>query len=430
MEAELLREMISDRDARILRIQRKTDELNDREAKLRKIKEDVTTESSSQANVHKQERKALIESYLGMIQKLKEMEINFRQQGQTLHSYASVVQKDRIGDSSYIMRMQAQLCKAMHSMGICDHQLNLLKTHCENLTRYHRDNITKLTEEKTQIELVLMNDLMLFDNERRKIEQNYKKQLDEIRKDREAIERQLEENKDDDDGSDENNDEEVDEEDEDDEEEKQIKEELMNVLQEKNSEIEKLRQESLERQEHIRELEEQLVELGAQVFRSKSLVKPAKDRAGSEEDDEEEEEEDEEEDEDDEEDGVVVLPPRFQNVSTSSAVQNKPSEESTEEEDDDNEEGSDENQMEDDDNEKNQVDENEGEVDSITGKSESNTTEPGEGAERLSHDDIFELREGANKATESHDANFAGDKDDPMESDEEKKESFNESNAH
>ena len=132
MEAELLRDMISDRDARIIRIQRKTDGLNDRESKLQKEKGDISKDSDNQSNTYKLEKKVLTDSYQNMIIKLKDMEINFRQQGQSLHSYASVVQKDRIGDSSYIMRMQAQLCKAMHSMGICDHQIELIRSHCDN----------------------------------------------------------------------------------------------------------------------------------------------------------------------------------------------------------------------------------------------------------------------------------------------------------
>ena len=50
-------------------------------------------------------------------------------------------------DSSYVIRMQAQLCKAMHSMGILEHQLEILNQH-EAL----RSNLEKLNEELRELE--------------------------------------------------------------------------------------------------------------------------------------------------------------------------------------------------------------------------------------------------------------------------------------
>jgi hypothetical protein len=448
MEAELLREMISDRDARILRIRRKTEGLNDRETKLREEMTNISKESEIRCNNYKIEKNSLVDYYHNMMHMLKDMEITFRQQGQSLHSYASVVQKDRIGDSSYIMRMQAQLCKAMHSMGICDHQLDLMKTHCDNLIKHHRDIVTKQTEEKTQMELVLMNDLMLFDNERRKVEQDYKKQLDDIRKERDSIEKQLEENRD----EDEDSTGEGESESEEDEEEKEMKEELMNVLQEKNGEIEVLERESQERQDHIRELEEQLVELGAEITRSKTLFKTPKKRTDSDEDDEDDDEDDETEEYDDDEDDEDeadnkndISPLRNQNTSGLPTFQNVSKEKSDDDEDEENDDESEENDDEDEENDDNKDKKNSGNEEQENGMVDENEIEmlevgedkersPSEGSDSANPLESNEKRNGeyadeeniADEPGLNNEIALVSDKIDSVgiENEEEKKESF------
>jgi hypothetical protein len=263
MEAELLREMIADRDKRIEKVQRKMDEQKERENQLGKELEQIRQQSFQQKEQHRQEQKEIIREYKISLEKLSSLQHDFEHQRKSLNSYLGKIRPDQATDPAFIMRMQAQLCKAMHSMGILEHQFELSKTHSESLIKYHRDQIAKTTEERTQIELKLMNDLVIRDTERCKIEEKFTQQMNEINKECEALERQMEENRgsddesEDDDNVNEKHDDDESEPEPDDEAEKQAKEELMKILQTHKQEIENLEAEIEEKEEMIQEMEEQ-----------------------------------------------------------------------------------------------------------------------------------------------------------------------------
>ena len=76
-----------------------------------------------------------------------------------LHVYNEImksVSTAESNDSSYVLRMQAQLCKAMHSMGMVETQYQLTQTQQETLQKSLKDVKTDMIEEKTQVELKLM----------------------------------------------------------------------------------------------------------------------------------------------------------------------------------------------------------------------------------------------------------------------------------
>lgn len=261
MEAELLRGMISDRDQRIERIQQKTEEQRLRAVELSEQLERVGNEVAQQTDACNNEKKEIMRKKCAIVEKLEQTQRDFRQQGVSLQTYS----KDKVrdgADASYVMRMQAQLCKAMHSLGITDHQMELAETHADSDIKHLKETQAACTEERTATELELMNQLILKDNERREIESVFTAQLDKIAKEHEALERQIEEN-----GGDEDEDdtEAEDEEDEEDAEEKEAKEEMMKLLTERRVEIETLEQHQEEQEELIAELEDQVRDMEANV---------------------------------------------------------------------------------------------------------------------------------------------------------------------
>jgi hypothetical protein len=256
MEAELLRGMIADRDSRMEKIKRKTEEVAVRYLQLCQQLEEVSAQVAEQTATISSERNALMRQYKTVVDKLDQLQRDFKQQGASLQTYSKDSFVTKIGsDASYVMRMQAQLCKAMHSLGITDHQMELAQKHAEAVAKYQKEMLVQCREEHTATELGLMNQLIVKDNERREIEDSLLAKLEVIAKERDALERQLEES-----GHD------LEEEDDDvavdeDEEAKAEKEELMQLLSERRVEIDRLEQLQEEQEELIAELEEQLAEM-------------------------------------------------------------------------------------------------------------------------------------------------------------------------
>ena len=253
-----MRGMIADRDVRMEKIKRKTEELAERNIQLCRQLEEVSTQVAQQTATISSERTALMTQYKTVVDKLDQLQRDFKQQGASLQTYSKDSFVTKIGnDASYVMRMQAQLCKAMHSLGITDHQMELAQKHSDLITKYQKEKLVQCREEHTATELGLMNQLIVKDNERREIEDALLAKLEAIAKERDALERQMEESghdlEDDEDGNAEE-DEEVD------EEEKAEKEELMQLLSERRAEIDRLEQLQEEQEDLIAELEEQLAE--------------------------------------------------------------------------------------------------------------------------------------------------------------------------
>jgi hypothetical protein len=260
-EADILRTMVQDRDQRILLIQRQTQEQVDKESRLEQELDGVNMETNRFKIAHQTEKTRLLHSFQSTSSRLESVQRDLQQQTVTLQNYATVVQKqnkpDAAQDSNYVMRMQAQLCKAMHSMGIVDHQFDLMQAEAEALVKFQKESIAQTAEEKTELELQLLNGLMNVDNAKREMEAKFQKELDLILKEISNINEQLEEDSDDEDkGDDEVENEEVD------EEENNAKEELLKMLQSRKDQIEKLETATEEQAEVIEDLQGQLAEFG------------------------------------------------------------------------------------------------------------------------------------------------------------------------
>jgi hypothetical protein len=250
MEEELLQEMIRDRETQIKWIERKMEEQTIKMAQTKQGLEEVkealkksTAENQEQVDELQTRHAKLIQDY----NQAKEA-MDMKKQQTALHTYQEVMKSvaaPESRDSSYVLRMQAQLCKAMHSMGIMENQLALSTKQSESLTKYLSASVTVTMEEKSQVELKLMNDLMLVDATKLDVEEKHKSMMDEYHKEKESLEKLINRHEDGD-ASEEEDDEE--------------REELMEILTQGREEVQRMQEEMKQQKEKIEKIREQIAE--------------------------------------------------------------------------------------------------------------------------------------------------------------------------
>mmetsp|Transcript_8863 Transcript_8863/g.14213 ORF Transcript_8863/g.14213 Transcript_8863/m.14213 type:complete len:303 (+) Transcript_8863:70-978(+) len=301
MEEELLQGMIRDRESQIKLIEKK---LEDQKQKMERVaQEKIKIGETIQVETvqHAQELETLQKQLQTALRQYRaskdslDMKKQQQQQQQTasttstpmgpgLHVYSEIMKSvttPESNESSYVLRMQAQLCKAMHNMGMMETQLQLTTVQQEVFQKSLKDVVTGMVEEKSQVELKLMNDLVIADNARREVETKRKELTDAFTAEKdelmEKIERQNEEP------------EEGEEPEEDDEEEK---EELKEILTQGREELERLEQENKQQEEILEELKQKVALSKGQDVVDDIVTSIAEEFKEREEEDEEEEEED------------------------------------------------------------------------------------------------------------------------------------------
>jgi hypothetical protein len=281
MEAELLREMIADREARMEKVRQTQLQLQVQEERLRKELSEATDVASQQMIQQQTERTELLHDQQAIVTQLEHQNQRLQRQSESLQEYVDLVvvdsqQQGKKGrgssgiqphDTSNVTRLQAQLCKAMHSVSITDRQRELIETSYQTLTKWQKEVMAQQAEEQAHLERAILNDLMAQDNEVRMVENEWKGKLNIILEEMEAIREQLadyedsdddkDEDEDDDGGGNRETDEENDDDDEEelDEEEKAAKEEMMKILQDRRAEIKKLEAVIEEQEEQMEELQ-------------------------------------------------------------------------------------------------------------------------------------------------------------------------------
>ena len=244
----MLQEMIRDRETQIKWIERKMEEQTLKMAQTKKDLEEIK-EGLVKSTVEQQDE--IVELQTHHTKLIKDFNVakeamDMKKQQTALHTYQEVMKSvaaPESRDSSYVLRMQAQLCKAMHSMGIMENQLALTTNQSESLSKYLSASMTVTMEEKSQVELKLMNDLLAVDSTKQDVEEKHKSMMDEYRKEKDTLEKLIE-----------GGDEEDDDEEEDDEE----REELMEILTQGREEVQRMEEIMKQQKEKIEKLREKV----------------------------------------------------------------------------------------------------------------------------------------------------------------------------
>lgn len=181
MEQSTLHTMLHDRDAQISSLLHQLHSLSDNISTLQK-----------ELHHKSQSRKHQREEHTAAIQKLKEEHAEQRAHlaryegkiksggGLRVHEYASLMKAaNKDVESSYVIRLQAQLCRAMHSLGVMESQLALVKENCSSLIKCMKEDLSHMVDDRTRREIELMNTLAMVDAEKRAWQCEMEKKLRE-----------------------------------------------------------------------------------------------------------------------------------------------------------------------------------------------------------------------------------------------------------
>lgn len=250
-------QMIRDREFQLAMIRKKVDDQT-RKMELAKTSLEDTKKKYSENHIEQQmEVDTLVQRHSKLLTQYKEanqaLDMKKQQQGPQLHLYNEIMKSLTVPtdsqDSSYVTRMQAQLCKAMHSMGMVETQLAMSTSQTEGVQKYLRESKTSLLEDKTLVELKLMNDLVGADNLRKGVADKVQKQAVEFTKEKDALLDKIEQQQEHDDKPEEKE--------EDDDEEEQA--ELTEILTEGRDEITRMENENKEELEKLEALKQKVI---------------------------------------------------------------------------------------------------------------------------------------------------------------------------
>jgi hypothetical protein len=169
-ERNLLASMIAERDAQISSL---THQLHSTTDALRDVQREVSSKSSArrqQREEHSSTIKRLKDEHSESRRVLARFESNVKSGGGLrVHEYAALMRSansTRV-ESSYVLRLQAQLCRAMHGLGVMESQLALVKENCSGLIKFMKEDLSHMVDDRTCREIELMNGLAKVDNEKR-----------------------------------------------------------------------------------------------------------------------------------------------------------------------------------------------------------------------------------------------------------------------
>jgi ADP-ribose pyrophosphatase YjhB (NUDIX family) len=250
MEKELLKHMIHDRDRRIAFTKKQIEEQHQKMASFQEDLVDIRNQRQESEVSHMYELTRLMEAREVAGQALGRLQEDLRkQQGDSLQLYTEVIKESSLKapdskDSSYVTRMQAQLCKCMHSTAIIENQTELVRAACDELMKSLKEAANRTLDEKTNVELQFMNELVRTDNSRREAEEELITKFHKIHEEIMMLEEKL---LDDESGND--SDSEID------KEEEEERRELKRELDERNEEIEALQKQVDAQEQRIRKLQ-------------------------------------------------------------------------------------------------------------------------------------------------------------------------------
>jgi len=272
--------MIRDREICIQFLQKKSTGQEERAKRLKSRRDELSQEKNKSREAHRNQLMQLWKGYDGLLCRYQDAKDELdtkkqQQQQQQQQENSDDESKKKIGPdtneyteimmevvtaaeqsgsngsgetSNYVVRMQSQLCKAMHGMGVMETQRQMTKGQMDHIQKKAKDVVTDMVEEQSSVELKMVNDLIVADNSKREVDskrtlqhESYSKQKNDLM---DKFERQLDEAAENNgDGNTEN-----------DEEEEEAKEELKEVLQQGRDEMERLEKLNKETEEKIEAL--------------------------------------------------------------------------------------------------------------------------------------------------------------------------------
>ena len=192
----LLEDMIHERDGHIANLTNQLHQTSDSINSLSKELHQKSVARKQQREEHSKSIKKLKEEHLEQRKKLAKFEQSVKGGGGLrVHEYAALMRSANSNqvESSYVIRLQAQLCRAMHSLGVMESQLALVKDNCSSLIRFMKEDLSRMVDDRTRREIELMNGLAKVDQEHRILQGKMEKKINEKEELLESVREEYEE---------------------------------------------------------------------------------------------------------------------------------------------------------------------------------------------------------------------------------------------
>ncbi|KAL7507499.1 hypothetical protein ACHAXN_004682 [Cyclotella atomus] len=181
LEQSTLHSMLHDRDAQISSLLHQLHSISDNISSLQKELHHKAQARKHQREDHSSAIKTLKEEHAQQRAHLARYESKIKSGGGLrVHEYAALMKAaNKDVESSYVIRLQAQLCRAMHSLGVMESQLALVKENCSSLIKSMKEDLSHMVDDRTRREVELMNTLAMVDAEKRSWQAEMEKKLRE-----------------------------------------------------------------------------------------------------------------------------------------------------------------------------------------------------------------------------------------------------------
>ena len=203
-EHSLLTSMISDRDAQISSLMHQLHSASELLQQAQREHQSQSASRKSQRSEHTSTIQRLKEEHTEQRRILSKFEQSIKDGGGLrVHEYAALMRSANSSavESSYVLRLQAQLCRAMHSLGVMESQLALVKDIFSGLIKFMREDLSHMADDRTRREIELMNVLAKVDDEKRVMGMEMEKKihekedlLDQVREEYEELGLEYDEN--------------------------------------------------------------------------------------------------------------------------------------------------------------------------------------------------------------------------------------------
>mmetsp|Transcript_15462 Transcript_15462/g.31394 ORF Transcript_15462/g.31394 Transcript_15462/m.31394 type:complete len:556 (-) Transcript_15462:225-1892(-) len=182
MEQDLLANMLVERDSQISTLMQKLHQTQDSLHSLQKELHQKSQQRQKQREEHSAAIRKLKEDHTEQRRLLAKYEQSVKNGGGLrVHEYAALMRsanQEQV-ESSYVIRLQAQLCRAMHSLGVMESQLALVKDNCSSLIKHMKEDLSHMVDDRTRREIELMNGLANVDMEKRNLQEEMEAKLRE-----------------------------------------------------------------------------------------------------------------------------------------------------------------------------------------------------------------------------------------------------------
>jgi len=185
---DALEDQVRDRDANLSDLQKKRSE---KEKELDGLKKELEAEKLKQMQneiLHQLEKDRLERQTRAMEERLEALERDM-QDKEAIQEYANLIKSvapENGVDSQYVMKLQAQLAKAVKKMDATTHQMALVEESCNEVLESLKAEITEVVEERCRNEFELRKQLELLKEQKEDMQANYETQ---IRKNQDELER-------------------------------------------------------------------------------------------------------------------------------------------------------------------------------------------------------------------------------------------------